>query len=85
MNNSNNNIIETFDEYVASKRAELNENYDWDAIVLGLGIVASSITEDNNYALVYNYFDEEHVDDEESKEERRRKLIAKLQPCSEKN
>ena len=60
----NNDTFITLDEFIEIKHQEMNEsNYDWEVIALGLGIVASTINEDNNNEVVYNYFEEELINE----------------------
>ena len=66
MNNKQNNveIIEAFDNFIINELQKLNESkYNWEAITLGLGVVASTINEDNGNEIVYNYFTEEEINE----------------------
>jgi len=56
--------FENFDDFIASKLQEMNETqYDWEAISLGIGIVASTINEDNGHEVIYDYFDEAQINE----------------------
>ena len=66
MNNKQNNveIIEAFDNFIINELQKLNESkYNWEAITLGLGIVASTINEDNGNEIVYDYFTENEINE----------------------
>ena len=59
----NNNLLESINEFMDEKYNEISENAYLENLVLGFGVIASTINEDNNHELIYDYFDEDFINE----------------------
>ena len=58
-----NNLLESIDGFMNDKYDEALENAYIESVVLGIGAIASTINEDNNHELIYDYLDEETINE----------------------
>ena len=56
-------VEEEYNNFMKNKYQKTDENYNWDAIALGLGVLAVTMNENNDHEMIYDCFDEEIIDE----------------------